>query len=64
MYLGILMMLAGAAFFLGSVPAFLAPVAFFVTMEEVYIPHEERNLGAAFGASYSEYRARVGRWIG
>lgn len=64
MYLGILMMLAGAAFFLGSLPAFLAPAAFYVTVEEVFIPHEERSLDAMFGAAYSEYRARVGRWIG
>ncbi len=63
MYLGILMMLAGTAFFLGSIPAFLAPAAFYVTVEEIFIPHEERNLDAIFGPLYSEYSARVRKWI-
>lgn len=63
MYLGMLCMLCGAGFLLGSVVAFLAPVAFYVTMNEVFIPFEEQNMEQTFGEEYRRYRERVRRWI-
>lgn len=63
MYVGMLLMLCGAAFLLGSVVAFLAPFALYVTVNEVFIPFEERNMEQLFGEEYSRYRERVRRWI-
>lgn len=63
MYLGMLLMLAGAAFLLGSMLAFSAPAAFFVTIDNVFIPHEEQSLQRVFGSRYSAYRGRVRRWL-
>lgn len=63
MYLGMLLMLCGAGFLLGSVVAFLAPMMFYVTMNEVFIPFEEQAMEEIFGADYVRYREQVRRWI-
>jgi len=63
MYLGMLLMLCGAGFFLGSVISFLAPIAFYVTMNEVFIPFEEQNMEQTFGEEFCRYREHVRRWI-
>jgi protein-S-isoprenylcysteine O-methyltransferase Ste14 len=63
MYLGMALMLCGAAFLFGSVIAFSAPAAFFITMNEVFIPFEENNMERLFGDSYMEYKNRVRRWL-
>ena len=63
MYLGITLILAGMALLLGGGYAFLAPVAFMLTMEWVFVPYEERNMEAAFGQMYDGYRKRVRRWL-
>ncbi len=38
MYLGMLLMLAGAAFFMGTIPSMFAPVAFFLVIDKIFIP--------------------------
>jgi protein-S-isoprenylcysteine O-methyltransferase Ste14 len=63
MYLGMVLMLCGASFFLGSVVAFLSPLAFYITMSDVFIPFEERTMAQTFGEEYREYQEQVGRWI-
>jgi protein-S-isoprenylcysteine O-methyltransferase Ste14 len=63
MYLGMALMLCGAGFFLGSVAAFLAPLAFSIIVNEVFIPFEERNMEQTFNEEYRHYRERVRRWI-
>jgi protein-S-isoprenylcysteine O-methyltransferase Ste14 len=63
MYLGMLLMLCGAGFVLGSMMAFLAPIAFYITMNEVFIPFEEQNMEQTFGEEYCRYRGHVRRWI-
>ncbi len=63
MYMGMLMMLAGAAFLMGSIPSMLAPVVFFLIMDKVFIPYEEEKLHKTFGTQYSEYIREVRRWI-
>jgi protein-S-isoprenylcysteine O-methyltransferase Ste14 len=63
MYLGIVLMLCGAGFFLGTVIAFLAPLAFYIIVNEVFIPHEERSMALIFGDGYRAYQARVRRWL-
>jgi protein-S-isoprenylcysteine O-methyltransferase Ste14 len=63
MYLGMLLMLAGAGFFMGDVPAFFAPVAFLGIIDKVFIPYEEAKLSGSFGDAYSDYMKRTRRWV-
>lgn len=63
MYLGMLGMLFGAAFFLADLAAFLAPVAFFLVIDKVFIPYEEEDLRATFGPAYEQYAENTRRWI-
>ena len=63
MYLGMVIMLLGIAIFSGSLIIFLVPVAFFITMNTLVIPHEENDLEQAFGEDYINYKKRVRRWL-
>lgn len=63
MYLGMVLMLCGTAFLLGSIIAFCAPVAFFITMNEIFIPFEETNMKRLFENSYIGYIKSVRRWL-
>jgi len=63
MYLGMALMLCGAAFLFGSIIAFSAPVAFFITINEIFIPFEENNLERLFSDNYREYKKCVRRWL-
>jgi protein-S-isoprenylcysteine O-methyltransferase Ste14 len=62
-YLGGTAMLAGAALVWGSFAALFAPLAFFLTMNFVFIPYEEQKLLETFGDSYAAYKTRVRRWL-
>jgi protein-S-isoprenylcysteine O-methyltransferase Ste14 len=63
MYLGMLLLSAGIAFFMGAVQAFFAPAAFFIIMDKVFIPYEEEKLLQGFGNQYTEYMKRKRRWL-
>ena len=63
MYLGMVMILAGSAFFLGSVPMAIATAAFFVTINNIYIPFEEDKMEKQFGEDFIEYRNNVRMWL-
>jgi protein-S-isoprenylcysteine O-methyltransferase Ste14 len=63
MYLGFALILAGVAVFVGSLAAWLGPVAFIAVSNWWYIPFEERRLTATFGESYVAYAAKVRRWL-
>ena len=63
MYLGVTCLLLGIALLVGTLPLFLAPVAFALTMNASYIPREERNLERQFGQEYMDYKNRVRRWL-
>jgi protein-S-isoprenylcysteine O-methyltransferase Ste14 len=63
MYLGMLLMLLGAAYVTRGALALLAPAAFFVAMNGTFIPHEETVMEETFGEEYFRYRSRVRRWM-
>ena len=63
MYLGIVLILAGIACYAGSLVMFIAPGAFFITINAVYVPYEEKVLAAVFGEEYAQYKQRVRRWL-
>ena len=63
MYIGITLILLGIAFIAGTPPAFLTPLAFFLTVNGAYVPFEEEKMEARFGEPYRNYRQRIRRWL-
>lgn len=63
MYLGLLFVLLAWAVFLSSAWALVGPGAFVLYIDRFQIAPEERVLATMFGATYSEYKARVRRWL-
>jgi protein-S-isoprenylcysteine O-methyltransferase Ste14 len=63
MYLGMLIILAGWAVWLGNLLPCLFLPGFIAYMNRFQIVPEERMLTAMFGNEFAAYRARVRRWI-
>ena len=63
MYLGMLLMLTGVSFLMGTIPSMLAPIGFFVIIDKVFIPYEEEKLLSDFGDVYSKYQMLTRRWL-
>jgi len=63
MYLGMALILFGAAVFVGAVFIFLAPIAFFLTINQFFIPREEKKLEQLFGQQFLNYKNHVRRWL-
>jgi protein-S-isoprenylcysteine O-methyltransferase Ste14 len=63
MYLGLTLVLAGWAVYLGAPWAWLGPVLFVAWITRFQIIPEERALAALFGAQFAAYRGRVRRWL-
>ena len=63
MYLGFFLALAGWALYLSNVAAVLFLPAFVAYMTQYQITPEERALAAKFGSEFSQYMARVRRWV-
>jgi len=62
-YLGITLAMLGIALLLATPFPFIFPFLFFLKMNFVFIPLEERNLEKVFGKKYLSYKVRVRRWI-
>jgi protein-S-isoprenylcysteine O-methyltransferase Ste14 len=63
MYLGLVLVGLGIAFWVGAWPTFLAPIAIFATANWVHIPFEEEKMRRQFGASFDAYAGKIRRWI-
>lgn len=63
MYLGLIMVTFGIALYFGTLPFFAVPLLLFVLVNAVFIPFEEAKMQRQHGASYTDYRARVRRWL-
>jgi protein-S-isoprenylcysteine O-methyltransferase Ste14 len=63
MIIGVVIMLAGEAVFLGSRVVALWTLTFFVINNIYFVLLEEPGLERRFGASYIEYKTAVGRWL-
>jgi protein-S-isoprenylcysteine O-methyltransferase Ste14 len=63
MYLGMLIWLVGLAVWLGSLITFLFPILFFLLVNFLMIPLEERDLEERFQEQYTKYTRLVGRWV-
>jgi protein-S-isoprenylcysteine O-methyltransferase Ste14 len=63
MYLGMAMILAGAAIKLGALGAWLPVVFFIFIIQRQFIRNEEIFLTAIFGDEYKNFCQRVRRWL-
>ena len=63
MYLGMLLVLAGWAVWLGNAAAFVGLPLFVAVLNLLQIAPEERVLRERFGDAFTRYAARVRRWI-
>lgn len=63
MYLGMCIILTGLALWLGNFAAFLMVVVYVWFVTRLQIMPEEEILTAKFGKEYTDYIARVRRWI-
>lgn len=63
MYLGAVLLVAGAAVLLGSVTPLMVAGGFLIVLQEGFVQHEERLLAQRFGGEYLEYRRSVRRWL-
>jgi protein-S-isoprenylcysteine O-methyltransferase Ste14 len=62
-YLGLLLIALGTATILSSLSAFIAPIIFFVVVNTIIIPFEEKKLQKNFGIEYERYKGSVRRWL-
>jgi len=63
-YLCVLVILLGWALFYGSIVLLIVCVIWWVVLNYVGVPWEERGLEARFGETYLQYKSKVPRWLG
>jgi protein-S-isoprenylcysteine O-methyltransferase Ste14 len=63
MYLGMALVLVGAALVFGSAPALAVTPVFVGCIDGIFVTMEEQILMQEFGDEYEVYRNRVRRWI-
>ncbi len=62
-YLGLLMILIGFGFVIGSFSSFIGAIIFFIITDMWSVPFEEKRLSKIFGEEYVEYKSKVRRWL-
>ena len=63
MYLGLVLVTLGIAFWVGTWPMFLAPIATFATANWAHIPFEEAKMRRQFSPDFEQYTRKARRWI-
>src|SRR5437016_12962558 len=63
MYLGLILAAFAIAFYGGTLVFFPVPFLLFVLCNALFIPFEEAKMARQFGHRYTEYRAKVRRWL-
>lgn len=63
MYLGVALLLTGIAFYIGSPVYLLAPCGFFLAVQRLFVPFEERRLEETFGDDYRRLLRETPRWL-
>ncbi len=63
MYLGAVIFLIGFSVFLGNIISFLVPIAFFMIINQMFIPYEEEKAEKEFDQKYLDYKKQVRRWL-
>ena len=63
MYLGVTLALLGISIYIGNLLTLFSPLIFFIAMNLVYIPFEEKLMENLFGKQYLNYKEKVRRWL-
>lgn len=63
MYLGLVLLTLGIAFYAGTPPFYAVPVLLFLLCNFVFIPFEEAKMQRQFNEQYTDYRSKVRRWV-
>jgi protein-S-isoprenylcysteine O-methyltransferase Ste14 len=63
MYLGLVLLALGIAFYVATIHFFAVPVLLFLLCNFVFVPYEEAKMQRQFGTQFSDYRHRVRRWL-
>jgi protein-S-isoprenylcysteine O-methyltransferase Ste14 len=63
MYLGLVLLSLGIAFWVGAVPMFVVPLLVVAVANWAHIPFEEAKMRRQFGAAFDDYTRSVRRWI-
>ena len=63
MYLGLVLTTTGIACYAGTIAFFIVPLLVFAICNFGFIPYEEAKMQRQFDAAYTDYRARVRRWV-
>ena len=63
MYLGVALALLGISVYIENLLSLMSPVIFFLIMNYIYIPFEEKLMEQIFGQQYLNYKKKVRRWI-
>lgn len=62
-YLGMILFVLGYSVIFCNVICLIVPVLFFMIINGIFIPFEERKMEETFGRAYLEYKSKVGRWL-
>ena len=63
MYLGVTTALFGFSLYFGNFLSLLSPIIFFLIINSVFVPFEEKLLENVFGKKYTDYKKKVRRWL-
>ena len=63
MYLGVTTALLGFSIYFGNLLSLLSPIIFFIIINSVFVPFEEKLMENIFGKKYLDYKKKVRRWI-
>ncbi|MCK5849092.1 MAG: isoprenylcysteine carboxylmethyltransferase family protein [Caldisericia bacterium] len=63
MYLGMVTVLIGVSIFFSSVTSVLGPIIFYLLIEKLIIPKEEKELENQYGKEYLSYKKTTRRWM-
>jgi protein-S-isoprenylcysteine O-methyltransferase Ste14 len=63
MYLGMVFILTGVAFLLGSLSPYIIIPIFAIMMDRIFISIEENMLATSFGNEWHKYKSTVRRWL-
>lgn len=63
MYVGMIFITLGVAFWFGRPLMFLSPVLVFALTNFLFIPFEEAKMRRQFGSEFDAYTTRVRRWL-
>lgn len=63
MYLGMLLILSGFPLIIDTIIGLICPLIFFLLMDRIVIPKEEKVIEGVFGEDYLQYKSKIRRWI-